>query len=178
MRKDPKLIETQRFRLKEIQQSDIANIYKGLSDPEVTKHYAVKFPTIEATQEQMDWYANLRKKETGIWWGIYFKEGEEFCGAGGFNNLDKTHQKAEIGFWLLPQFWGRGIMEEVMPVLFKEGFESLHLNRIEGFVESDNHKCKRALTKLDFHYEGTMRECEIKNGEFIDLDIYAVLRKR
>ncbi|RZK20739.1 MAG: N-acetyltransferase, partial [Flavobacterium sp.] len=28
-------------------------------------------------------------------------------------------------------------------------------------------------SNLNFEYEGTMRDCEIKNGEFISIDIYA-----
>jgi len=32
------------------------------------------------------------------------------------------------------------------------------------------------MEKLNFEYEGTMKECEIKNGRFISLDIYAKLK--
>jgi ribosomal-protein-alanine N-acetyltransferase len=63
-----------------------------------------------------------------------------------------------------------------MPLLFDYGFSELNLNRIEGFVHSENEKCKRALEKIDFTYEGTMREYEIKNGKKIDLDIYSRLK--
>lgn len=171
------MIQTTKFELREITPSDIENIHRGLSNPAITKYYDVHFPTLEATKEQMDWYANLIKEGTGIWWAIYTKETGKFCGAGGYNSLDKNHKKAEIGFWLLPEYWGKGIMKEVMPRLFQEGFETLGLNRIEGFVVSENIKCKKGLEKINFQYEGTMRECEIKNGQLIDIDFYAVLRK-
>ena len=59
---------------------------------------------------------------------------------------------------------GKGI-GEVMPKLFEKGFTELNLNRIEGYVSSDNIKCKTALEKINFAYEGTMRESEIKNGK-------------
>jgi ribosomal-protein-alanine N-acetyltransferase len=32
------------------------------------------------------------------------------------------------------------------------------------------------MKKIDFKHEGTMKDCEIKNGEFISLDIYAKLK--
>ena len=170
-------MKTKRFKLREIEQSDIVNIHRGLSDLKLTKYYDVYFPTIEATQKQMDWYADLKKNNTGIWWGVYSKETNEFCGAGGFNNLDEKHKKAEIGFWLLPEYWGRGIMKEVMPKIFEEGFENLDLNRIEGYVLSQNDKCNKALEQINFNFEGKMRECEFKNGEFIDINIYSVIKK-
>ena len=169
-------MKTTRYYLKEIEASDIAYIHKGLSDPEITQFYDVHFPTLEATQEQMDWYASLKTQGTGIWWGIYEQATDEFCGAGGFNSLEKTHQKAEIGFWLLKEHWGKGILKEVMPKLFEQGFGVLGLNRIEGYVVSDNLKCKNALAKIRFSYEGTLREAEVKNGQKISIDIYSILK--
>ena len=170
------MIKTANYYLKEIEPSDIAHIHKGLSNPDITKYYAVHFPTLEATKEQMHWYENLRKTGTGLWWGIYDQSSHDFCGAGGFNGLEKEHQKAEIGFWLLTEYWGKGIMKEVMPTLFSQGFTTLGLNRIEGFVDADNEKCKNALKKINFRYEGTMRESEVKNGEKISVAIYSILK--
>lgn len=170
-------MKTERFSLKEIEDGDIELIHRGLSDERVTKHYAVHFPTLEDAREQMEWYADLKKNGTGAWWGIYFTQTGEFCGAGGFNGLDREHNKAEIGFWLYPEFWGMGILKEVMPLLFKLGFENFNLNRIEGFVENTNRKCKSALEKINFRHEGTLKECEIKDGNYLDVDIYAILKK-
>ena len=167
---------TQNYLLKEIEDSDIENIYKGLSDPDITKYYDVHFATLEETKSQMQWYQDLKNKGTGVWWGIYEKTTQQFCGAGGFNNLEKEHQKAEIGLWLLKEYWGKGILKEVMPALFDQGFSKLNLNRIEGFVVNENSKCKAALEKINFTFEGTMRECEIKNGEKISIDIYSILK--
>ena len=48
---------------------------------------------------------------------------------------------------------------------------------IEGLVDRENSKCKRALEKINFVHEGTLREYEIKDGRNVDLDIYAILKK-
>ena len=170
-------MRTINYVLKEIEQSDINNIYLGLSNPEITKYYDVHFSTLEETERQMDWYQKLKDEGTGIWWGIYDIKDNEFLGAGGFNNLEKKHQKAEIGFWLLKEYWGRGILKEIMPKLFEHGYTKLNLNRIEGYVLHDNIKCKNALEKINFKYEGTMKECEIKDGKRISILIYAILKK-
>ncbi len=170
-------MKTENYYLKEIVSKDIVNIHKGLSDSEVTKYYDVHFSTIEETETQMAWYQELKEKGTGLWWGIYGVEDHKFRGAGGFNNLEKKHKKAEIGFWLLREYWGKGILKEVMPQLFSEGFENMDLNRIEGYVLNDNKKCKTALEKINFTYEGTMRESEIKNNQLVSIDIYSILQK-
>lgn len=171
-------IETERFLLRQFVESDLENVYKGLSDPEIIKYYGVSYQTLEDTKEQIKFFADLEKESTGVWWAICSLDNKIFYGAGGLNSLSKEHKKAEIGFWLLTEFWGQGIMTEVMPVICKYGFEHLGLHRIEGFVESDNLNCKKAMQKLDFKHEGTMEDCEIKNGKFISLDIYAKIKNK
>jgi len=115
-------METKNYLLKEIEYSDIKSIHKGLSNPNITQFYDVHYATLEETKEQMDWYANLKKDGKGVWWGIYDKVNKEFCGAGGYHDLDKKARRAEIGFWLLQEYWGKGIMKEVMPKIFELGF--------------------------------------------------------
>ena len=171
-------LKTENLLLRQFQQSDIENVFLGLSHPDIIKYYRVSYDTIEATQEQMTFFAELEKNETGIWWAICSLDNTIFYGAGGLNNLSKEHHKAEIGFWLLPSFWGKGLMQEAMPIICDYGFQQLNLNRIEGFVESKNSNCKKAMAKLQFQYEGTMHECEIKNGDYISLDIYAMLKPK
>jgi len=168
---------TANFYLKEIEPVDIENIHKGLSNPEITKYYDVHYDTLEETKSQIEWYKSLKETGTGIWWGIFGKTDHQFYGAGGFNNLEKKHKKAEIGLWILKEHWGKGIFKEIMPKLFELGFTQLHLNRIEGYVVKENIKCNKAVKKINFTHEGTMRECEIKNGEKVDYEIYAILKR-
>jgi len=162
-------IKTDRLLLREIVETDIENIFNGLSNPEVIKYYGISFETLEATKEQMAWFRDSKQN----WWAICSHDNQTFYGAGGLNNITSEHKKAEIGLWLLPEFWGRGIMKEVMPLICDFGFKELGLHRIEGFVESENKNCKGVMTKLDFEHEGTMKDCEIKNGKLISVDIYA-----
>ena len=169
-------LHTERLLLRKIEQNDVQNVFKGLSHPDVIKYYGVSFSTLAATEEQMIWYKELEQNETGIWWAICSPNGQTFYGAGGFNNLDKKHLKAEIGFWLLPEFWGQGFMQEAFPLICKYGFETFGLNRIEGFVDNENTSCRKAVEKLDFKHEGTMRNCEIKDGKLLSVAIYAKLK--
>ena len=167
------IIKTERLLLRQFIASDLENVYKGLSDPEIIKYYGVSYKTLEDTKAQMQFFVDLEKEGTGIWWAVCSLDNKTFYGAGGLNSLNKVHKKAEIGFWLLTEFWGQDIMTEVMPIICNYGFDNLELHRIEGLVETDNLTCKKAMKKLDFKLEGTMKDCEVKNGKFISLDIYA-----
>ena len=170
------IIKTKRLLLRQFVESDLERVFKGLSHPDIIKYYGVSYQTLEDTKEQMTFFADLEKNETGIWWAVCSADNKTFYGAGGLNSLSKEHKKAEIGFWLISEFWGDGIMKEAMPLICNYGFNSLGLHRIEGLVETENKNCKKAMAKLDFQHEGTMKDCEIKNGAFISLDIFAKVK--
>ena len=169
-------MKTDVFLLRQFVESDLENVFKGLSHPDIIKYYGISYQTLAETEEQMKFFADLEKNGTGKWWAICSLDNRTFYGAGGLNNLSKEHNKAEIGFWLLPDFWGQGIMKKAMSLICDYGFNTLKLHRIEGFVETDNTNCKNALAKLEFQHEGTMKDCEIKNGKYICLDIYAKIK--
>lgn len=166
-------IFTQRLILRSIQDSDLQNIYRGLSNPKVIKHYGVSFSSLEETKEQMDWYRQLKENETGMWFAMEFKDSNEFIGAVGLNDISKEHKRGELGFWLLPEFWGSGYISEVVPEVLEYGFRTLDLHRIEAWVETDNENSRKVLTRLGFQHEGTLRDHEIKNGKFISVDVFA-----
>ncbi|MTI38082.1 GNAT family N-acetyltransferase [Fulvivirga lutimaris] len=166
-------IKTDRLLLRPIVKSDIDNIYNGLSNPEVIKYYGVSFDSLEATKEQMEWF----EKSSQCWWAICSLDNKQFYGAAGVNDISLPHKKAEIGFWLLPDYWREGIISEAIPLVINFGFNQLELHRIEGFVETENQGSKHTLEKVGFRYEGTMNDCEIKNGKYISIDIYAILNQ-
>ena len=165
--------KTQALLLRRFIESDIEFVFLGLSNPAVITHYGISFKNLAETKLQMEWFKDLELKGTGAWWAIFDAEGKEFYGAAGLNNLSKEHRKAEIGFWLLPSFWGKGIIQTAVDLVCAYGVEQAGLHRFEAFVESGNKNCKSLMNKLNFIHEGTMRDCEIKNGKFISLEIYA-----
>ena len=166
-------LKSDRIYLRAIRDSDIVHVFNGLSDPEVIKYYGISFKSLEQTKEQMIWFADLEKNKKGIWWAICLQSDGSFLGAAGLNDLSTQHKKAELGFWLLPKKWGKGIMSEALPLILEYSFDTLDLHRIEAFVETENKNCKTLLEKLNFNFEGTMVDSEIKNGAFISIDTYA-----
>ena len=174
MTKSPTIITT-RLLLRPIEPSDINNIHLGLSDKDVIRFYGVRFDSLEATKVQMQWYSDLEKNSTGTWWAISSKASGQFFGAIGLNDIDIYNSKAEMGFWLLPQHWGKGLVSEAIPEVINHGIGVTGLHRIEAWVETENRSCKRTLISQGFAKEGTLRDFEKKDGKFICLDVYSVI---
>jgi len=162
------ILKTERTSLREIEEKDLANVFAGLSHPEVIRYYGVSYSSLEATRKQMSWF----KEEKQRWWAICSLDNQIFYGAAGLNDLDNQAKKGEIGFWLLPEFWGRGIILEVVPKIVDYGFNQLNLHRIEAFVETENANSKKVMNKLDFRLEKTLWNSELKNGKPISLDVF------
>lgn len=168
-------LKTERLLLNKIGPTDQEFIFKGLSHPEVIKFYGVDYSTLEETKEQMNWYDNLEKSGSGMWWAIRLKDSGEFCGAIGINDYHDEFKKAEIGFWLFPEYWGNGIVKESAKEVINYLFENKELHRIEAYVEAGNINSSKTLQNLGFSFEGRMVDSEIKNGEYISVDLYALL---
>jgi ribosomal-protein-alanine N-acetyltransferase len=66
-------------------------------------------------------------------------------------------------------------VREILPVICSYGFKELQLHRIEAIVETENIRSKNIMMSSGFNYEGTLTECEFKNGRYISLDYFAKL---
>lgn len=169
---------TERLLLREIIDTDIEKVFEGLSHPDVIKQYGVSFKTLEATKEQMDWYAGMIKEDNGRCWAICSADNAVFYGVITLPFWKKEHRKAEMGYWLLPAYWKKGIVTEAASKVIGYAFTEMNLHRIMAEVEDDNAGSIATLKKLGFVYEGTQRECEIKDGRFLNLEMYALLNNR
>jgi [ribosomal protein S5]-alanine N-acetyltransferase len=164
-------LSSHRFLLKQILPADQQFIFRGLSHPQVIQHYGVSYQSFESTSIQMRFYDQLLNEGSGTWWKIEDRLTHNKVGAVGFNNYQPKHGKAELGYWLLPEYWGLGIIHEVLAIVISYLQEELKIHRIEAQVEEGNGRSLQVLEKLGFQHEGLLRDCEIKNDKFISLHI-------
>ena len=168
-------IRTPRLLLRPIRDTDLEAVYTGLSDPRVTRYMSIHYPTREAATGQMVWFRQLVEEEKGRWWAICLPDDPAMIGAVGFNNLSRDHWKAEAGYWLLPAYWGKGYAPEALQAACRFGHLALRLHRIEAVVETEHPASKQVLLQSGFHYEGTQRDAEWKDGRYISLEMYSHL---
>jgi ribosomal-protein-alanine N-acetyltransferase len=169
------VLTTQRLLLQEILPDDQPFIFEGLSHPDVILFYGVSYQTYEATAAQMQWYAAMLNEGTGVPWKIVGKENGEKIGVISVYFYKPEHNKAELGFWLLPPFWNKGFAFEALNAVVAFWKTEKKLHRLEAFVEEGNTASSGLLEKAGFRYEGTMRDCEIKNGQYVSLLVFALL---
>ena len=178
MRNSPfPVLDTERLLLRRVSKEDAEVVLAGYSDPRINQFMSVAYHSLYEVKVQLDCYEKLLVDQSGIWWGICLKESGQMIGNGGFHDWHHQHRKAEIGYWLLPEFQGRGLASEAVNAMLNYGFDKMILHRIEAEVEVGNTASSALLTKNGFILEGIRKECEIINEKFINIEMWAKLEK-
>lgn len=95
----------------------------------------------------------------------------------GLYNIDLVNKSASIGYWLDKEWRGKGIITRCCKAVIEEGFTRLHLNRIEIRAAIENYKSQAIPERLGFIKEGVIRQGEFVNNQFIDLNVYSLLKE-
>lgn len=171
------VLTTERFLLQQVLPEDQQFIFEGLSHPGIIPFYGVRYDSFEAAATQMEWYEKSYREGTGHPWKIIDKISGEKIGVVAYYYFKPEHRKAEVGFWLFPHYWNKGITTEVLKTVITYCQNEKGIHRLEAFVEEGNMASCRVMEKLGFVYEGTMKECEIKEGKYISLLVYSLISK-
>lgn len=80
--------------------------------------------------------------------------------AGTFRLIDINykHERVEFGYILLPQFTKKGIASSCIKAMLGFSFDKLGMNRVELLIDSRNEDSIRLAKRLNYTYEGTMRQ--------------------
>jgi ribosomal-protein-serine acetyltransferase len=114
------------------------------------------------------------------------KDGNEFAfviivdnkviGRIGVYKIDHQNKIGEVGYWLAESMQGKGVVTKSCKALIDFCFSNLHLNRIEIKCGTENFRSKTIPEKLNFTKEGIIRQGELLYDQFIDLNLYALLK--
>jgi RimJ/RimL family protein N-acetyltransferase len=138
----------------------------------------IPFPYTEAAADEwLGLVASLtRQHGRPVHWAI---RGQDDAAIGGIGfdgiQIGKSH-RAEIGYWLAKPLWGRGIMTAVVQRVCAHAFDEFGLAKITAHVFLHNHRSARVLEKCGFQQEGLLRKHCIKDSQFLDARLFALIR--
>ena len=172
-----KELKTERLLLKPISREYTEDLFKHLSDPEVTKYMDIDtMESIKEAEEIIDYYIEKEDERTCYRWVILDKQNKEFIGTCGFNSWNRNRaNRSEIGYDLSKKYWGQGYMVEALKVLLKHGFEILDVHRIQAKVTEGNIPSCKLLEKMNFTKEGLLRDYNYWKDGFINEYMYSLL---
>lgn len=91
--------------------------------------------------------------------------------------INWEHGLGEIGYAMTTAWQGRGIMRRALRMLLQDLFATTKLERIEARCASANDASRHVLEAVGFRHEGTLQGYFVLDGERIDNELYAVLKR-
>lgn len=172
-------LTTPRLVLRELQAKDAPRLVELLRDKEISRWFAWDLSNATAREERsfIRGARKAYKAGRGLAWAICERENGAVIGFIGLDSIDSANKSAVATFWLGKAYRGKGCMTEAFHAVLRHGFNALHLNRVSAGHLEGNVPSSRVQQKCGLRCEGTHRQKVYKNGRFIDLVEYAILRE-
>lgn len=176
--KDLPTLETERLILRKMVLNDAEAVFAYASNSEVSRYTLWEtHRSIEDSRAFLEFATQKYENGGEPDWGIVYRGNGCLVGACGLVNWEAEHARAEVGFVLSREYWGRGLISEAVRAILRFGFERMNLNRIEARCIAENAASARVMEKAGMVYEGTLRQREYIKGTYRDIKLYAILKK-
>jgi ribosomal-protein-alanine N-acetyltransferase len=164
--------------LRELRLSDVeqGNWYSWFNDPEVTTFQNKGiFPNTREAQKK--YFDQLGSSSKDVVLAIIEKESNLHIGNVGLHNIDWVHRSAELGIVLGERSaWGKRYGKKAWQMITDYGMYTLNLRRIFAQIMEGNIASCKSAEAAGFKREGVIREVYFKNGKYINLFYYNLLK--
>jgi len=168
-------LTTERLTLRPCVPADAEAIQALVSDVEIARN-TLNIPHPYPAGAASEWitrHTEKFEKNEEIVFAIVTRGGEL---VGIIGLVPKQHDVAEIGYWIGVPYWSRGYASEAARAVIGYAFGELSFNRIEAAHFSRNPASGRVMQKIGMKHEGTLRQAVKKWSEYVDTELYSVLR--
>ena len=169
------VLETERLTLQPLAESDAAELFPLMDDPEVMAYWDV--PEID----DPDLVAEIVKGQVAIMatgqalhWSIRAIDDGGFVGCCDLYEIDRRHKRAEVGFLVGRDAWSQGYALEAMQAVVAYAATS-GLRRLTAQTHLGNRRSETLLEKLGFTEEGLLRGHVLRDGERRDCRLFGLL---
>lgn len=170
------VLETERLKLRQMVISDAEAVFKLRTDDEVLKYLLRDKPnSMEEVIAFIERDHEAFRAGDSIWWAIELKESPGFIGNVGFRFTKKEHYRAETGYSIMSEHFGKRIVSEALPVILDYAFKIIGFHSIEANIDPQNQASKKLLLNNGFVKEAHFKEDYFYKGAFYDSAIYSLL---
>lgn len=170
-------VETARLRLRRMTLRDAHDIFDYSKDPEVARYVLwTAHRSVWETKAYIRWVRQQYASGYPSSWCIVEKASGRVVGTIGFMSYQPENATVEVGYSLARSHWNQGLMTEALNAVLAQVFTVLKLHRVEAQHFSANPSSGRVMQKCGMTHEGTLRRRICNKGEFMDVEMWAILR--
>src|SRR5215204_3874146 len=145
------VLETERLRLREFRQSDLARLFELYRDPDIRRYFPDGTRTYEQTREELEWFS---RGEPLSLWATELKEDDSFIGRCGLLPWTiEGRDEVEVAYMIARPWQGRGLATEAACALVRHGFDSLGLRRIIALIDPAHAESIAVARRAGLRYE-------------------------
>lgn len=156
-------LTTERLFLRELQPGDAEEIFRLRSDETINTYIdRPRAITLDDAVEFIQKIITLNENNESVMWAITEISDPKLIGTVLYWNIEPKYDKAEIGYELLPEYHGKGIMAEALQKVIAFGFEEMKLKTITACTNINNTSSVKVLIRAGFKKTGkTENGCDI-----------------
>ncbi len=172
------VIEGPRLRLRPFRSADRENVFALYCDKDAVRYgFSPKMDTLEDADALIERTRKCAADREVFHWGAALVETDEIVGHATLFDWEREHRRAEVGYSIRRDAWGRGLGTAALRVLVEFAFGPLDLRRLEADVDPRNTASLRLVEKLGFVREGYLRERWELAGEIQDAVYFGLLKR-
>lgn len=163
-----------KVELRPLKSEDLEDFWIWASDQRVTKSlFWDAYTTKEAALDFLNKVANPHP-----WFMAILVDGRPVGAVTLDQRTGGARIRAELGYVLAFDYWGKGIVTEAVKLAIAKGFQELPIERIEALVDPDNLGSVKVLENAGLKREGLLQKYVLHRGIVRDRYIYAVTKNR
>jgi len=164
-----------RVTLREMRVSDATSLFAMLSTEEVARFISPPPTTIEGFERFIMWANRERAAGTYACFAIVPHGMDTAIGIFQVRQIEPAWGTAEWGFAIGSPFWGTGAFSDGAKLVLDFAFETIGVHRLEARAAVQNARGNAALRKLGAVQEGVLRRSFLRNGQYLDQALWAIL---
>jgi ribosomal-protein-alanine N-acetyltransferase len=144
-------LTTERLVLRQLEINDEQEILTLRSDSEINKY--LDRPISKTIDDARNFITKVNEnisKNNSLYWAITMRAGDTLIGTVCLFSFSDENDQCEIGYELLTNFQGHGIMKEAVEKVIDYAFNTINVRKIEAFSHRDNQDSLKLLKKLSF----------------------------
>jgi [ribosomal protein S5]-alanine N-acetyltransferase len=157
-------------------EQDAQRLFELAGDPEVTRFFS--WGPYQEQSEAVAWLETLpQRRAGGIALELAIVDPDDWViGITGVFEVSKRDRRAIVGTWLGQAYWGTGANAESKALIARLVFGPLRMERLGAWADVRNPRSQRALERIGFVREGTLRAFHRHRDEPRDVISYSMLR--
>ena len=161
--------------LRQLRASDAVSLCALLTTEEVSRFISPPPTTVDGFERFIAWTLRQRAAGTYACFAVTLFGFDTAIGIFQIRETEPGFGTAEWGFAIGSPFWGTGVFQEGAELVLEFAFETIGVHRLEARCAVLNGRGNGALLKMGATQEGVLRKSFLKNGQYLDQVIYAIL---